>query len=227
MNCATGTYSAALGRTNVCVSCDAGTYNANTGGSSPSVCLSCNVGTCGPNTGMSVCSSCLEGTYQASVGKTKCETCPAGTYTAAKGSGGCLSCVPITDCVIGWESTCVPDFGSKCLQCTPIYACTYQRSACFVSASTKVPDCHCSPGFELLDNICKGCPSGFFKSISGPGRCLSITTTLVCAPGTYMQLGTAFANSACIACPPLPDNALQGVQGCEWSCAAGFENNAP
>ena len=225
--CGAGKYSTAAGLSGACSNCDAGKFNAGTGAASSAACQPCSGGTSGPNAGASICSPCAAGKYAGTTGKTACDTCLPGTFTTVQGTVSCNPCVALTNCAVASESACIPDFGSKCVACAAIYACVYQSNACFVSGSTTVPACLCSPGFELLNGRCSGCVAGKFKAVNGTGPCATITSPLVCPPGKYLQLGTAFANSACLDCPPLPPNTRDGASGCEWSCSAGFDNNAP
>ena len=199
-------------------------YNANTGSIGVGACLSCVQGKYGPSAGLSACIPCAPGTYAGSAEKTSCDGCPPDKFTTASGTVSCQTCSPITTCDIATESTCIPDFGSKCMPCATIYACVYSTNKCFSSGTT--PSCSCNPGFEMIGNVCTGCLPTKYKSYSGNGLCLPITSP-TCTPGTFLQQGTAMANSACAPCPPLPSNALQGTAGCDWSCSAGFDNNAP
>jgi hypothetical protein len=193
---------------------------------SDSACIECSSGRITPSNGLSSCTLCVPGKYAGGSGKTVCETCSPGTYNTVPGNI-CIGCTALTNCLVGYESRCIPDTGSQCVQCDDIYGCIYQRSACFVAGGTTVPDCLCKPGFELVSGKCSGCVSGKYKATGSSGLCTPITNPLICPQGQYLQLGTAFANSACVPCAPLPSNAVDGPAGCEWSCSAGFDNNAP
>lgn len=221
--CTAGKYNAAEGLSAPCVSCDAGKYNGVTGGSSAAACQNCVKGSYGHVAGLSVCLSCTAGTYAAAEGLSSCTACAPGSYTANTAQSMCDKCTPITNCHIASESTCLADYGDRCVECDAIYACVYDAAKCF---SNGKPACLCNPGFEMVDGKCSGCGQGKYKDSSGSGQCMPITTP-VCSRGTYLRQGTAFANSICVACPVLPSNAIQGVTGCDWSCAAGFDNNAP
>jgi hypothetical protein len=227
LNCGAGLYSTIMGLSGTCSSCDAGKFSAGAGASSAAACQPCTTGTFGPSAGASVCPLCVAGKYAGTTGKTACGTCEPGSYTTVRGTVVCNLCVAIANCAIGSESTCVPDFGTRCIQCNAIYACVYDSNKCYANSDPTTPSCQCNPGFEMAGGKCAGCPSRKFKSTRGNGACADFTDTPMCVQGKYLQPGTAFANSACATCPSLPSNARQGLSGCEWSCNAGFDNNTP
>ena len=226
-DCETGKYNEVSSLSSACPSCDVGKYNANTGASLQSACASCLAGSYGPSTGLSVCQLCSPGTYSGTAGVTTCSQCPVNTFITVNGSVVCQACIALTNCAVATESRCIADFGTKCVACDFIHACVYQSNTCFASGSTTTPSCWCNPGYELVNNKCSGCEAGKYKATNGTGLCSPITSPLICNKGEYLQLGTAFANSACVTCPPLPSNAIGGTSGCEWKCSAGFDNNAP
>jgi hypothetical protein len=106
-----------------------------------------------------------------------------------------------------------------------IYACEYLTNRCFGSGGSD-PSCLCAAGFEMVGGKCVGCAEGKYKSTQSNTPCAAITAP-VCTRGQYLQPGSAYANAACADCPALPPNAVQAAAGCEWTCSAGFENNAP
>jgi hypothetical protein len=209
-----------------CASCQAGKYNAGTGASSLAGCLSCEAGNYGSAQGASACQHCPIGMYAAGVGRSVCQICGPGTFTLTPGTIMCEACVAITDCAVATEYRCVPATGAECVVCEHIFACVYGNARCFANNDPSTPSCLCKQGFEMVGGKCKGCPIGTYKSSSGNGACAAMTSPL-CPPGKFLQHGTAFANSACVDCPTLPPNTRQGLSACEWSCAAGFDNNAP
>lgn len=223
-DCGKGTYSTATGWNKACALCAAGKYNPDSAGSSLSFCKDCEAGKYGPGQALSACTPCLQGTFTGTAGNTVCGQCLAGTFTLISGTVQCQSCTPLTDCAAGTEYTCVADSGSRCAACAVIYACEYLTSRCFSSGSD--PSCLCAAGFEMTGGRCVGCAEGKYKSAQGNTPCAAITAP-VCVRGQYLQPGSAYANAACVDCPALPPSAVQAAAGCEWTCSAGFDNNAP
>lgn len=222
--CGRGTYSTATGWDKACAQCAAGKYNPDSAGSSLSFCRDCEAGKYGPSLAQSACIPCLPGTFTGTAGNTVCGQCLAGTYTLTTGTVQCQSCTTLTNCALGTEYTCVADAGSRCVACAVIFACEYLTSKCFSSGSD--PSCLCAVGFEMVGGKCVGCAAGKYKPTQSNAPCATIAAP-VCGRGQYLQPGSAYANAACVDCPALPPNAVQAAAGCDWTCSAGFDNNAP
>jgi len=225
IDCGRGTYSTATGWNRDCTSCATGKYNPDTASPSLSMCRDCDAGKYGPGLALSACTLCLPGTFTGTAGNIACGTCLAGTYTIASGTVQCQPCSVITSCAAGTEYACIADAGSKCVACAVIYACEYLTNKCFISGGA-TPSCLCGSGFEMVGGKCTGCGTGMYKMTQSSGACTAMSAP-VCSRGQYLQPGSAFANAACVSCPSLPPNAIQAAAGCEWTCGAGFDNNAP
>ena len=223
MSCTPGKYSTASGRNTACDSCGTGKYNPDTGGALVASCANCDPGKYGPSIGLSACPLCLIGTYAATTGNVACSACSSTTYTTIQGTVQCQTCPVLANCAIGTEYTCVANTGSLCVPCAVIYACEYLTNTCFSGSD---PSCLCAAGFEMVGGRCVGCGTGKYKSNQGNAPCATITTP-VCGRGQYLQPGSAYANAVCVDCPVLPPNAAQAPTGCDWTCNAGFDNNAP
>ena len=223
ISCTPGKFSTASGRNSVCDNCGTGKYNPDTGGALVSSCANCDPGKYGPSLGLSACPLCLPGTYTGTTGNVACSACSSTTYTTGSGINQCQACTVLTNCALGTEYTCVANTGSVCVPCAIIYACEYLTNRCFSGSD---PSCLCAAGFEMVGGKCVGCTTGKYKSTQGNSPCATITTP-VCSRGQYLQPGSAYANAACMECPVLPPNAVQAPTGCDWTCSAGYDNNAP
>lgn len=221
--CTSGTFTPTVGWNKPCQACAAGKYNPDSGGGSAASCRDCDVGKYSSAESSSICTSCVPGTFANSAGNTMCDTCSSTSYADKSGSVICRECPVLTTCATGTESICIQDFGSRCSSCSPIYACEYQSSKCF---SNGIPSCLCRPGFEMRNNVCAACVAGKFKSTLSTAACSNFATP-VCARGYLLQAGSAISDAVCVPCPALPGNAAQATNGCDWGCAAGFDNNAP
>jgi syndecan 4 len=74
-----------------CVSCPAGTFNPNSGGTNYTACADCTPGKFS-NAGLSSCQSCSPGFYTAQNRSTFCDYCPAGSHIQNTGSSSCTKC---------------------------------------------------------------------------------------------------------------------------------------
>jgi hypothetical protein len=119
---------------------------------------------------------------------------------------------------------CTTSVDTVCIPCKSIPRCTYTIAGkCLDSDGS--PACLCDAGYELASGACRLCEKGKFKGQADSSPCIPWTVTVCPQQGTYRVEGSPYNNSACLACPELPDNALRTAGGCSWSCEAGFDDN--
>ena len=188
INCAAGTFSAAVGATvaSTCADCGAGTY---AGGSAATVCTNCTAGqhkaAAGVNT---ACDNCAAGKHKAAAGvNTECDECEAGKYSAVNASTVC------TDCVAGKVSAAVgASAASTCADCgagkySTASGATAEGTCSACTANSHAPvgsdaasDCVCNSGYASDGaGVCVACGAGTFKAENGNEACTD------CGAGTY------------------------------------------
>jgi hypothetical protein len=218
--CGVGTYSLVGALT--CSACGKGLYSTMVGASSPNLCNACDPGTYGALTGASGCAFCPPGTATNLFGTmAACGPCLPGTYTPFNGSVTCIACsAPV--CAVGAVLVpCTSKTDASCSTCPTIPMCTYTTSRCTNADGS--PACSCPQGYQVATNACLLCPTGQFKALNNSAPCVAWTVTS-CPAGFYLTNGNAFRDSACVACPSLPNNAIASGAGCGWKCRAGFNN---
>ena len=201
-----------------------------------------------------VCEMCPANTYKHEVGDSVCTTCPADTLSLP-GASSVDACL----CDIGYGLTGDVGAANMCQQCSPgAYkdfvanaACLQcpQNSSSLAWASSSVGDCICLPGYSggALDNNCKPCDIGFYKTAQHAEcqQCPSFTTTeqvgsdtlehCVCVQGyTAANAGEAcepcasglykdFTGSvSCLECPANSTSAEAATSLSNCVCEPGF-----
>jgi len=123
-------------------SCPAGTYSASGRDEGGVACISCPAGTFQANEGQSHCSSCAAGTFQASTGQSACENCAAGTFQINTGQSACENCAAGTFQINTGQSACGSCPGGQFSASTGSVACTSCDAGKYSSASAAT---ECSP----------------------------------------------------------------------------------
>lgn len=173
--------------------CPVGTYNPNTGSTSPADCIACPAGTAQPALGAtaaeqcvrcepgsasraqsSACSLCRPTSAQPLAGMPECDECPPGTYSNTTGATFCSLC---------------------------------PRGSFFEEAGNSDPNCRvCAPGTYAQDEgtaLCTPCPNGTASSLVAA----SFNETCVpCPPGTY---ALSPGHAECSPCPNLENSTVQ------------------
>ena len=133
--------------------------------------------------------------------------CPANQYVS---NSICLNCP-------NGFWTDANSAATVCTACQAVDHCTYTSPGC--------GQCSCDAGFAWGQSSCQPCGPGTYKSVSGTVGC-AVHLDLSACQGFAVK-GTAFNNSQCLSCPPLPSNAQPSGGGCAWGCLPGFANTGP
>ena len=224
LTCAAGKYSgsAAVG----CTACAAGKSSAVVGAGGEYECNRCDAGSYAPIAGATACTPCSPGTASSTSGlSTACGACESGrTFAASAGLTACTPC-SVRSCALRFgPSQCIPTADSVCEACKTIVRCTYITVGQCVRPDAS-PACVCDPGYEMASGVCQLCALGKFKGQADYSVCTPWTTTVCPEQGTYLVQGSPYNNSACLACPELPTNAVRFAGECSWGCEAGFDDN--
>ena len=214
INCAVGYYSA-VPQTTTCTITPAGTY-VNTAGSSGY--SSCQIGTANPNTGgtsSSVCVSCAAGTYADTLGTVTCKQCNSGTSNANTGSTSVSACVA---CSAGYYAS--TSGLSSCSQCLPgTYAANTGTVTCTVcvagtsspsTGSTSAANCqNCAVGYysSAGSSSCTQCPVGTYADSVKSAQCTP-------CPAGKANPNTAGTSSSACSCCLAGTSAVAGSSSC-------------
>lgn len=184
-----------------CTACEPGTFkNENSNNS----CLLCNVGTFQNESAQSACKACPpnSGTYGES-GSIKC-TCDAG-FEDTTNSYSCTACR---------DSFFKPSHTSaKCEQCSTCGSNERVKTQCNTTHDTvcqacqpnsvspqnnSMAHCWCVDGYEFVDNACRACEVGTFKT----GNSNNSVMCLTCPAGKVTeQVGSASCSTCRNTCP--------------------------
>ncbi|CAE7037113.1 Herc4 [Symbiodinium sp. CCMP2592] len=126
-----------------------------------------------------------------------CRKCPYGSTTSQAGAVASDSCI----CAPGFinasssPSQCGPcGFGSFCMGGTHRENCGESQTT-FVDVASDRSQCVCAEGTSLLDEVCKPCAAGEYKSGIGNLPCSK------CTAGTWSDAIGATSDATCQACP--------------------------
>lgn len=200
--CPPGTF----GSGGVCMSCSAGSFQADAGAGS---CLLCAPGTFAAGVGASACVSCPgapEGTFQPNAGATNCTLCRSALPPTGGGSfyvvfgNGATSSSQCQQVAYSGSNTCTAGtagLNGNCVTCPAGTFAPAKQGTCTSCPSGTVSnvgsqslnDCHaCAAGEIAVSGVCQACPAG---SITLDG-----VTCLLCPEGTIES------NERCVVCAP-------------------------
>ena len=249
--CDVGTYSGITGQTS-CVKCAAGKFLVTQGAKSSDRCQNCDIGSFSSALGFSgTCAICLIGTHATTKGLTACTACNPGTYIDGNSPMNCKGCTAgaqfqslpgqstckqctSRSCSISGQTlqSCTTTLDSQCNSCKPYENCIYTNNTVQCTRNINayppgypadIPNCFCTPGFQMdtSSKKCVQCPSGKWKGATDNSVC-EAWDNQQCSPDRVAVQGTRTTNSACIPFPALaPDNAV--VNGGRWECIGGYE----
>ena len=223
-NCNAGQYGYFFSAVNTygCVSCDAGTYQPESGKSS---CIACSppcvlgqymVSDCTVAQNR-VCLACTAFRTGSTPTSSSCDACLAGYYLNP--NGACTACGavqsdPSSYCSVGSYITCpAGEKGVTCKYCTG-----YPPPGSGYCGAGLEPNMACD-GMKMVDTQCVACKAGYFKADASTFACAA------CSTGYYSGAGAV----ACIACTNRPQAGSQYVawtspansSSCPW-CVSGF-----
>ena len=184
-----------------CISCIAGKYNLQPGGTDESACESCESGKYSNTLGASACSSCPEGkanSNSGSVSSLACIDCDPGTYSAAQGASFC------TDCEAG-----------KYVQHAAAVLCIncHANSHSAARSAFKMM-CICNIGYSGPDGTsCEACQPGSYKMVNGSSECAP------CFAGSFSSV---FAASICTKCTQNAHSPSSSISAQACTCNIGY-----
>jgi len=182
--CQLGKYKDTIG-SEVCTSCAANTYSAQSNATSIETCLDCpgnstsvvasmskdfcqcNVGFRHDDEG---CTQCLPGTYNPRLAQLACSNCTIGTYSLNFGATNNETCASCS------STEYSPEGSPVCLTCPP--------NSESPPRSGRIQDCGCVVGYTgAYPSLCVKCAPGKYKNITGNWLCQS------CSANSYSLSG--------------------------------------
>ena len=160
------------------------------------------------------CHLCLPGMYKNIVGDSYCTGCSDNTFTDEYGKSECNYCE---------KGKQVSDGSTKCEDCGERFfkndITSISCSECMINQityNTTESQCYyCSSGYEVINNECIACTTGYFKSLPQDIGCL------FCEDGKYSDIE---ASTICKSCP---DNSVSNSERNRCKCNTGYydDNN--
>ena len=226
INCAAGTFSAAVGATvaSTCADCGAGTY---AGASAATVCTNCSAGQHKASAGINTaCDDCAAGKHKAAAGvNTECDECEAGKYSEINASTVCTNCT---------AGTYIPQENGGGSACTKCAAGTYSGStaqtssaACTKCASGKYSslgasaciDCTAGTYSAAAASACSNCTAGTYAGSTAQTVCTK------CAAGKYSSVNASTVCTDCVAGKVSAAEGASAASTCD-DCGAGKYSTA-
>ena len=197
-----------------CQFCPVGTYSTALGATDVSICAACPIGTYSPNQAQgSNCTACGAGTYSYTTGVSACTACPAGTYSTVVGAASPSNC---TACAPG-SYALYPGMSQPCPLCGPgFYGSASGMTACVMCSSDLYGQSYTVMNGATSINVCITCQAGNYATYLADGSfgCAQ------CAAGTYATAVGATSNGTCLPCAPNTYASAGGASSCV-ACVGG------